>query len=107
MGPLSEVAAELYMEEDPDARVTVAISGTGGGFEKLCIGGTVANSSSRHISDAGLARPEVLDFAESYVDNAVEIADIGGFVPLIDEQIEEARAKISELAGGALTGVLL
>ncbi|MEX0659483.1 MAG: PstS family phosphate ABC transporter substrate-binding protein [Egibacteraceae bacterium] len=51
VGPLSEVAAELYMQENPDVRVTVAISGTGGGFEKFCIGETDANNSSRPIKD--------------------------------------------------------
>jgi phosphate transport system substrate-binding protein len=51
VGPLSEVAAELYMAQEPGVRVTVAISGTGGGFEKFCIGETDANNSSRPISD--------------------------------------------------------
>lgn len=51
VGPLSEVAAEAYMEENPDVRVTVAVSGTGGGFEKFCIGETDGNNSSRQITD--------------------------------------------------------
>ncbi|HSM45122.1 MAG TPA: PstS family phosphate ABC transporter substrate-binding protein [Acidimicrobiia bacterium] len=52
VGPLSEVAAELYMtESQPGVRVTVAISGTGGGFEKFCIGETDGNNSSRPIRD--------------------------------------------------------
>ncbi|HUF95745.1 MAG TPA: phosphate ABC transporter substrate-binding protein PstS family protein [Acidimicrobiia bacterium] len=51
VGPLSEVAAELYMSQEPGVRVTVAISGTGGGFQKFCIGETDANNSSRPISD--------------------------------------------------------
>ncbi|MEX1249286.1 MAG: substrate-binding domain-containing protein, partial [Acidimicrobiia bacterium] len=51
VGPLSEVAAELYMAQQPGVRVTVAISGTGGGFQKFCIGETDANNSSRPISD--------------------------------------------------------
>lgn len=51
VGPLSEVAAEAYMEQNPDVRVTVAISGTGGGFEKFCSGETDGNNSSRQITD--------------------------------------------------------
>lgn len=51
VGPLSEVAAESYMSENPDVRVTVAVSGTGGGFEKFCIGETDGNNSSRPITD--------------------------------------------------------
>lgn len=55
VGPLSEVAAELYMQENPDVRVTVAISGTGGGFEKFCLGETDGNNSSRPIKDEEIA----------------------------------------------------
>jgi phosphate transport system substrate-binding protein len=36
VGPLTEIAAELFREENPDVRITVGISGTGGGFEKFC-----------------------------------------------------------------------
>lgn len=53
VGPLAEVAAELYMtEKEPGVRVTVAISGTGGGFNKFCIGETDANNSSRLIKQS-------------------------------------------------------
>ena len=56
VGPLSEVAAELYMtESQPKVRVTVAISGTGGGFEKFCIGETDGNNSSRPIDEDEIA----------------------------------------------------
>jgi phosphate transport system substrate-binding protein len=57
VGPLTEVAAELFMQEDEfsNVRVTVAISGTGGGFQKFCIGETDGNDSSRQISDEEIA----------------------------------------------------
>jgi phosphate transport system substrate-binding protein len=51
VGPLSEVAAELFQAENPNVRVTVAISGTSGGFEKFCIGETDMNDASRPIKD--------------------------------------------------------
>jgi phosphate transport system substrate-binding protein len=51
VGPLAEVAAELYMQDQPGVRVTVAISGTGGGFQKFCAGETDGNNSSRPIKD--------------------------------------------------------
>ena len=47
VGPLTEAAAEFFQEENPDVRVTVGISGTGGGFEKFCAGETDANDASR------------------------------------------------------------
>jgi phosphate transport system substrate-binding protein len=36
VGPLTEVAAEKFKEDNSDVNVTVGISGTGGGFEKFC-----------------------------------------------------------------------
>lgn len=47
VGPLSEVAAELFMDVNPDVRVTVGISGTGGGMEKFCNGETDLSGASR------------------------------------------------------------
>jgi len=58
VGPLTVVAAELFMEENPDARVTVAISGTGGGFKKFCLGETDGNNSSRPIKDSEIEECE-------------------------------------------------
>jgi phosphate transport system substrate-binding protein len=52
VGPLSEVAAELFMEENPGVRVDVATSGTSGGFQKFCVGETDMNDSSRPIKDS-------------------------------------------------------
>lgn len=67
VGPLSEVAAEAYMGENPDVRVTVAISGTGGGFEKFCVGETDANNSSRTIYDDEAAICEENGISYDYV----------------------------------------
>jgi phosphate transport system substrate-binding protein len=51
VAPLSEAAAELYQAEQPGVRVTVGTSGTGGGFEKFCIGETDLSDASRPIAD--------------------------------------------------------
>ncbi len=51
VGPFAEAAAELFMEANPDVRVTVGISGTGGGFEKFCNGETDGSNASRDISE--------------------------------------------------------
>jgi phosphate transport system substrate-binding protein len=52
VGPLSEVAAELFQNENSGVRVTVATSGTSGGFEKFCIGETDMNDASRPIKES-------------------------------------------------------
>ncbi|HEY9887485.1 MAG TPA: PstS family phosphate ABC transporter substrate-binding protein, partial [Candidatus Obscuribacterales bacterium] len=49
--PISEAMAEDYMAANPGARVTVGVSGTGGGFEKFCNGETDISNASRAIKD--------------------------------------------------------
>ncbi len=47
--PIAEAVAEEYQRVDPAARVTVGVSGTGGGFEKFCAGETDISTASRPI----------------------------------------------------------
>ena len=49
--PMSTAAAELLKEKAPDVKVTVAASGTGGGFEKFCAGETDISDASRPIKE--------------------------------------------------------
>ncbi|MEU7579768.1 PstS family phosphate ABC transporter substrate-binding protein [Streptomyces sp. NPDC041068] len=51
VAPLSTAAAELFGEDEPNVRVTVGTSGTGGGFEKFCKGETDISDASRPIKD--------------------------------------------------------
>jgi phosphate transport system substrate-binding protein len=55
VGPLSEAAAEAFQGENPEVRVTVGTSGTGGGFEKFCAGETDVSDASRAIEDDEIA----------------------------------------------------
>jgi len=52
VAPLTEAAAELFQQENPDVQVTVGTSGTGGGFEKFCAGETDISDASRPIDEA-------------------------------------------------------
>src|SRR5688572_10831075 len=47
--PISEAVAEEFQKKNPDVRVTVGISGTGGGFQKFCRGETDISDASRPI----------------------------------------------------------
>jgi phosphate transport system substrate-binding protein len=49
--PFAEAAGELFNEENPDVKITVGSSGTGGGFEKFCTGETDISDASRPIKD--------------------------------------------------------
>jgi phosphate transport system substrate-binding protein len=49
VGPLTEAIAEEFNAQNPDVKVTVGTSGTGGGFEKFCAGETDISDASREI----------------------------------------------------------
>lgn len=48
--PISEAMAEEFMKVNPEVRVTVGISGSGGGFKKFCAGETHITNASRPIN---------------------------------------------------------
>jgi phosphate transport system substrate-binding protein len=50
--PITEAVAEEFQIQNPDARVTVAFTGTGGGFQRFCSGETDISNASRPISDS-------------------------------------------------------
>ncbi|HYH59297.1 MAG TPA: PstS family phosphate ABC transporter substrate-binding protein [Thermoleophilaceae bacterium] len=50
--PFAQAAAEQFQTENPDVRITVGQSGTGGGFEKFCAGETDVSTASRPIDEA-------------------------------------------------------
>ena len=49
--PFAQAAAELFNEENPDVKISVGQSGTGGGFEKFCAAETDVSTASRPIKD--------------------------------------------------------
>jgi len=53
--PMSNPAAELLSEENPNVQVSFGESGTGGGFEKFCAGETDISDASRPIEDDEIA----------------------------------------------------
>jgi phosphate transport system substrate-binding protein len=64
--PITEAVAEEFQGQYPDVRVTVGISGTGGGFKKFTVGETDINDASRLIkgSEESLAEENGIGFIE-------------------------------------------
>jgi phosphate transport system substrate-binding protein len=56
--PISEAVAEEFQRSDSNVRVTVGISGTGGGFQKFCRGEIDIADASRRISATEIAACE-------------------------------------------------
>lgn len=64
--PISEAVAEEFRQHQPKVRVTVGLSGTGGGFKKFDIGETDINNASRPITPKEIetARSNKIEFIE-------------------------------------------
>lgn len=67
--PLTAAAGELFSEEQPGVDVSVATSGTGGGFEVFCQGTTDISNASRPINEeeTALCAENGVEFTELQV----------------------------------------
>jgi phosphate transport system substrate-binding protein len=72
VGPFAQAAQEGFQAENPDVKITVGTSGTGGGFEKFCAGETDISNASRPIKEdeeAPLCKKAGIEFTEVQVAN--------------------------------------
>jgi len=69
--PFAEAAAELFNGENPDVNISVGAAGTGGGFEKFCVGETDISDASRPIeaSETKICKEEGIEYTETQVAN--------------------------------------
>jgi phosphate transport system substrate-binding protein len=70
--PFAQAAAELFNEDNPNVKITVGESGTGGGFEKFCAGETDISDASRPIKpdeEAPVCKKAGIDYKEIQVAN--------------------------------------
>jgi phosphate transport system substrate-binding protein len=92
-----------YLQENADTLKGLAVDGGGG-----CVEASVETVQSGeytplsrplfvYASDTALARPEVVAFFEFIIDNEREIAEAALFVPLTEEQLEQAEEQVASL----------
>ena len=64
--PITEAMAEEFQKKNPNVKVTVGISGTGGGFKKFCKGETDISDASRPIkpSEVDLCKENRIKYIE-------------------------------------------
>lgn len=64
--PITEAMAEEFRKVEPDVRVTVGISGTGGGFKRFTVGETDISDASRPIDpgEAKIAADNGIEYIE-------------------------------------------
>ena len=106
VAPLTEAAADLYRDVEAGVNVTVATSGTGGGFEKFCAGETDISNASRGIKDeeAALCAENGIEFTEIVVANdglAVVVPAENDFVQCLT--VEQLNTIWGPAAEGTIT----
>lgn len=71
VAPLAEAAADFFRDVEPGVNVTVATSGTGGGFKAFCAGETDISDASRPIKDeeAAICAEAGIEFTEIVIAN--------------------------------------
>jgi phosphate transport system substrate-binding protein len=71
VAPLVTAAAERFQREQSGVRITVGVSGTGGGFERFCRGETDISDASRPIKpeEAQACKSKGIDYVEFQVAN--------------------------------------
>lgn len=94
--PISEAMAEEFSIENPEVRVTVGVSGTGGGFKRFAIGETDISNASRHI------KGEEIDTAKA---NGIEYAEISLAIDGLTVVINPANDWAAELTVEQLTQI--
>lgn len=103
--PLTEAVAEEFRKVEPDIRVTVGISGTGGGFKRFLRGETDISNASRPISASELeiSRTNKIEFIEipvSYDGMAIVVSPKNDFVDYIT--VEELKKMWSPESQGKI-----
>lgn len=56
--PITEAVAEEFQMNNPEVKVTVGVSGTGGGFKRFVVGETDISDASRPIKDSEASKAE-------------------------------------------------
>ena len=91
--PLTTAVTEDFLKLHPAVRISVAISGTGGGFEKFCRGETDLQNASRPISEQETAQCASSGVQFLEIPNAVTVV----VHPRNDWAVSMTRAELQRL----------
>ena len=84
--PITQAVAEEYIAINPDVRIPVGVSGTGGGFKRFIVGDTAISNASRPIKDEEVATAK--DNGISYTELIVAYDGISVIVNLDNDWAE-------------------
>lgn len=103
--PLTEAVAEEFRKIEPNIRVTVGVSGTGGGFHKFLRGETDISNASRPItkSEIDISRKNGVEFIEipvTYDGMAIVVSPKNDFIDYIT--VDELKTMWSPQSQGKI-----
>ncbi|PHJ62629.1 phosphate-binding protein [Nostoc linckia z18] len=104
--PISEAMAEEFQKANPGIKVTVASSGTGGGFKKFCAGETDISNASRPIKpeEVELCKKGNIEYIElpiAYDGLSVVVSPQNNFVECL--KVDELKKMWETAAQGKVT----
>ncbi|WP_445635685.1 Phosphate-binding protein [Nostoc sp. DSM 114161] len=104
--PISEAMAEEFQKANPGVQVTVASSGTGGGFKKFCAGETDISNASRPIKpeEVELCKKGNIEYIElpiAYDGLSVVVSPQNKFVECL--KVDELKKMWETAAQGKVT----
>jgi phosphate transport system substrate-binding protein len=104
--PVSREMAEAFANANPGVRINVAVSGTGGGFQKLCAGEIDIAGASRPINaaESGQCKAKQIDYIElpiAFDSLSVVVSHSNTFVDCL--KVSELKALWEPAAEGKVT----
>lgn len=104
--PISQAMAAAFTKNNPDVKVNVAVSGTGGGFKKFCAGQTDITGASRPINsqEMELCQQNKIEYTElpiAFDGLAVVVSSQNNFVSCL--KTGELRQMWEPAAQGKIT----
>ena len=98
--PITQAVAEEFTILNPDVKISVGVSGTGGGFKKFCPGETMISNASRAIKDKEVALCE--ENNTNYLEVQVGIDALSVVIPSSNDwatclTVDELYDKIAEV----------
>lgn len=95
--PVTVAVAEEFAKEYKDVRVSVGLSGTGGGFKKFCVGETDISDASRPIKDE-----EAQMCADSGIEYTEFLVALDGLTVMVNPENDWLQSLTAEQIGQIL-----
>ncbi len=107
VSPILKTASQRYQETNKDTKIEINVSGTGGGFEKLCGGTLDINMAVRPITDAEAAacKDKNVNFIELLVGYDALVVVVNNASKLTCLTVDQTTNSLNKLLSPSAAGV--